>query len=424
MDTLDKGYCLVLSGGGAKGIYHIGVWRALKELGIEVSAITGASIGAIIAGFLAQGSDDKLEELGRSITVDSILALPQEFTENGRIKVDRTSIAGAKDLFHSLVGNKGLDTSPLRNLLVAGIDEQAIRTKGRDLGIVTVNLSTMKPREVFIEEMEEGRLVDYLMASAAFPGFQQTMIEGKTYVDGGIYDNIPYAMARRRGYRRIIVSDVSGFGQNKRPDVEGSLTAYIKNSIDMGGVLNFDRRFLDDYTQLGYLDTLHTFGRYEGHYYFVQPDSGAESLFRAAGGLRRKGPSSSRARSRTPVFPDIMRFDRNILLNYLECAATILEVERIRVYEYASLTDAIVDKTLLDEKRIAAIINEGTTRKASVIAALRDAIINRHFDASPYVYWRLVEEFMPGSAGNVLRKALEGIFPALPMGKEYIRSLS
>ena len=42
MDHLDSGYCLVLSGGGAKGVYHIGVWRALKELGIGVDAFVGA----------------------------------------------------------------------------------------------------------------------------------------------------------------------------------------------------------------------------------------------------------------------------------------------------------------------------------------------------------------------------------------------
>ncbi|RKX97983.1 MAG: hypothetical protein DRZ90_04450, partial [Spirochaetes bacterium] len=57
-------YCLVLSGGGAKGVYHIGVWKALKELGIQVDAFIGNSIGAVISAFLAQGLDEVLEVIG------------------------------------------------------------------------------------------------------------------------------------------------------------------------------------------------------------------------------------------------------------------------------------------------------------------------------------------------------------------------
>ena len=49
MNMESESCCLVLSGGGTKGVYHIGVWRSLKELGILISSFVGASIGAIIA---------------------------------------------------------------------------------------------------------------------------------------------------------------------------------------------------------------------------------------------------------------------------------------------------------------------------------------------------------------------------------------
>ena len=298
MEGLDSGYCLVLSGGGAKGVYHIGVWRALKELGIKVDAFVGASIGAIIAGLLAQGADDALAEIGRTITVDSILALPEEFTEEGEIKLDRDSLSAAKDFFRSIMKDKGLDTSPLRGLLAANIDEAALRRSGRDLGVVTVNLSDLEPREVFLDEMEEGSLVDYLMASAAFPGFEQPVIDGKKYVDGGLHDNIPYAMARKRGYRRVIVSDISGAGRNRKPDIEGSLTVYIRNSVGMGGTLDFNRRFLDDFNLLGYLDTMRSFGRLSGYSYFIETGEGA-----AGNGLRGRS-RRSRVRAHGPGAPE------------------------------------------------------------------------------------------------------------------------
>ena len=71
-----KTYCLVLSGGGAKGMYHIGVWRALQELEVPVNAFIGNSIGAIISAFLAQGLYKELEEIGTAL--DATYALEGE----------------------------------------------------------------------------------------------------------------------------------------------------------------------------------------------------------------------------------------------------------------------------------------------------------------------------------------------------------
>jgi NTE family protein len=400
-----ESWCLVLSGGGAKGVYHIGVWRALRELGIEVRGFVGASIGAIIAGLLAQGDDRALEEIGRTIGVDSILALPDELTENGEVKLDLPSLSAVRELFRSLMDKKGLDTSPLRRILAERLDEAAIRASGKDLGIVTVNVSDLEPREVFLEDMEEGKLVDYLMASAAFPGFEQPVIAGKKYVDGGIHDNIPYAMARKRGWRRVIISDISGMGRNRKPEIEGSVTAYIKNSIDMGGILDFDRRFLDDFTLLGWLDTMRTFGRLKGYQYFLRPDPAAEAAF-ARDAAAYRGP-------KVPV-PERMRYDRNLLLVHLECAAASLEVPRIKAYSYDDLRSAVLARKAEDDGRVASMAGAKGGGRPKLAAMLREAVANRSFDGSPYFYWRLIEEALPGTAGDVLQKALVGFYPELP----------
>ena len=409
MNDLKKGYCLVLSGGGAKGVYHLGVWKALRELDIEVDAFIGTSIGAVIAGLLAQDCDDALDDLSDSITVDSIIALPETFTEDGKIAINRDSLAKAQELFRSLLENRGLDTSPLRKLLASRIDEAEIRASGKDLGIVTIDLSSLRPREMFIEEMEEGNVIDYLMASAAFPGFHQPVIEGKKYMDGGVFDNIPYGMARQRGYRRVIVSDISGLGWNRRPEIEGSLTVYIKNSINMGGVLDFDRDFMKEFERLGYLDTMRTFGELDGYSYFLRPDEEAEAIFAAGQG---GGAGSS--------FPKEMLHDRNLLLKYLECAASILELPRVRIYGYGDLLAAIAERKKGDENKIAEILEGGADMRAAIVAMLRESIASRSFAGSPYYYIRLIEEFMPKTAGKVLRKALIGLFPALPAGLAYL----
>jgi NTE family protein len=410
MDQREEGYCLVLGGGGAKGVYHIGVWRALRELGVRVDAFIGASIGAIIAGFLAQGSDESLEEIGRSITVDTILDLPDELTENGEVKLDLDSLSNIRELFHKIMDNKGLDTSPLRTTLIDRLDEAAIRAGGKDLGIVTVNVSDLEPREVFIEDMEGGKLIDYLMASAAFPGFEQTKIAGKKYVDGGIYDNIPYAMARRRGYRRIIVSDISGAGRNRRAQVEGSQTVYIKNSIDMGGVLDFDRGFLDAFNLLGYLDTMRVFGRYAGYSYFLEPNPAAEADFAA------RGPAN------LPPFPERMRHERRRLLASLECAASALCVERVRAYSYEDLEKAIAEARRGADERLAGVRAGARGRIRDLGPALREAIRKGLLDECPYYYYRLVSEAFPKTAASLLERTLVGLHPELPAGLAWLDS--
>ena len=414
MNMESESYCLVLSGGGTKGVYHIGVWRALKELGIPISGFVGASIGAIIAAFLAQGLDEELEEFGRSITMDNVLNLPPEMIKEGAISIDREAISSVRSLLVQFINKKGLDTSPFRRTISEHIKENEIRAHGKDLGIMTVNLSSLEPRHVFIDEMEDGTLVDYLMASSAFPGFEQPQIEGKRYIDGGIYDNIPYAMARKRGYRRIIVSDVSGLGWNRRPQIEGSITVYIKNSIDMGGVLEFDRAFLDRFALLGYLDTLRVFGRLIGYEYFIKPDPEAEAAFAAESMSLPKLGFDSR------LVPDRMKHDRRKRLVLLECAASILDVERLRTYSYDECAAAIKERREAVDSKIAAAKAEYGKGLMNLAPALRETIATRSFSECPYYYYKLIGEVFPKSAARMLKKALSRMYPELPVGIAWI----
>jgi len=267
-----------------------------------------------------------------------------------------------------------------------------------------------------LEEMERGSLVDYLLASAALPGFQRPRIAGKEYADGGLYDNVPYEMARKRGYRRIIVSDVSGAGRNRRPQIEGSVTVYVKASIEMGGLLDFDREFLDAYNLLGYLDTMRAFGRLDGYSYFLKPDPRAEKAFGAG---TRSVPAGRRGSDRD--FPDYMRYDRRGLLKRLECAAAALDIERVRAYSYAELEAAIRERAAAVEARVEAERGamEGILRLA---APIREAITARKFEECPLYYYRLVEEALPGRSGSLLKKALVAHCPELPAGAAWLES--
>jgi len=407
----NQAFCLVLSGGGAKGVYHLGVWRALQELGIEVQAFMGTSIGAIVAAFLAQGADAQVENLFRSVSVESILDLPAELIENGKLKIDRGSLVGARKLLRTIVEKRGIDTSPFRKLLATQLNEGAIRQSGMDLGMVTINLDDYKPREVFLDELEPGTLVDFLMASAAFPGFAQPVIAGKRYIDGGLYDNIPYAMARKRGYRRIIVSDISGAGRNRKPEIAGSQTIYMKNSIDLGGVLDFSPLFLDRFTLLGYLDTLRSFGKLKGYAYFVQPDKEAETAFASA---------QRDCQHNNLLLPEHMRYDRDHLLTSLECAASVLRVQRIRRYTYQELNTAIETQKNLEGQRLSTFLGQQKNKEKDTKTMIRQAMDQGVFEHSPYFYWQVLDRNVPQAAQKTLKTALVRLFPELPAGMAYL----
>ena len=73
---MDK-YAIALAGGGSKGIYQIGAWKALKELGIEFVAITGTSIGAINGAFMVQGDLQKACDMWMNLRMDQCIRLPE-----------------------------------------------------------------------------------------------------------------------------------------------------------------------------------------------------------------------------------------------------------------------------------------------------------------------------------------------------------
>ncbi|MBF9014112.1 MULTISPECIES: patatin-like phospholipase family protein [unclassified Oceanispirochaeta] len=357
-------YCLILSGGGAKGVYHVGAWRALSEIGVEVEAFIGNSIGAILAGFLAQNKIQEMEDIGANIAADFIMNIPEEFLDGGNIHIGKANLAAFKKFYHSVIEKKGIDVSPLRELLYKNLSEKAIRKSGNELGVVTFNVSDFKPQYVFLDDMAEGTVLDYLMASAAFPGLEQTVINGKSFIDGGVVDNMPYEMARERGYKNIIVVDISGMGINKKPNIQGTSTIYIKNSIQMGWIFDFSKSFLHDFNELGYLDTKKVFGYLKGEKYFFKPHKKFEHSY-------QRYIKSSEARSiidfHLPdltdgdytvdqkirmLLPESMRRHKDLLYCLADCAASIFQVKRVHEYSLRELVETIREKKEIEDERI------------------------------------------------------------------------
>jgi NTE family protein len=422
-------YCLVLGGGGAKGVYHAGVWKALRELDVQVNAFIGNSVGALIAAILVQGDDQALEEFADTIDLGAVLDVPDELVENGRLTLRRGKLPLLGLFTRDILKHRGIDTSPLRHLLESHVDEERIRRSKADFGLQTFNLSDMKPEGKFIEEIADGTLVEYVLASSALPGFVAPIIQGKKYVDGGVYDNVPYRMARRRGYRRIIAVDLSGPGVTRRPDIRGTETVYIRNSIHLGGALDFNRDTLNELRRLGYLDTLRAFGRLTGYRYFVEGNQRLEQKFltilSGADGrplirdfltshnheVDQVSPYDIRR-----VFPREMGSEKLLLLALLDCTAHFMDVPRIQAYSYGDLIEAIQVKKAQVEQTIERDMETNSHRAATRISKgiesmVKGALKREDLDRSPYYYFKLLDYLLKEKTKRLLKARLSGFFP-------------
>ncbi|HOX18820.1 MAG TPA: hypothetical protein PKW82_10210, partial [Spirochaetales bacterium] len=187
-------------------------------------------------------------------------------------------------------------------------------------------------------------------------------------------------------------------------------TVYVKNSIEMGGILDFDREFLERFTELGYLDTKRAFGQLDGYAYFLEPDAKAEKSFRTRLGRLGTPPARALLEPSGPIWPERMRHDRRLLLKSLECAALSLGVERVRAWTYVELEAEIRRRKALEDARLEAIAEKA---KISLLEAGVEAAKAARLDECPYWYASLVSAFPKSRPGALVRRALESLTPEL-----------
>ncbi len=427
-------YCLVLGGGGAKGVYHVGVWRALIELDIEIEAVVGNSVGALVAGFVAQQDIKSLEHNVFDLGLDDIIDLPKELVRDGEFSLDRNNFKILLDYRKKIFKNRGLDTHPLTKTLNKYLSERKIRRSGIDLGIITYRIDELKPVEIFIDQMEKGTVIDYLKASASLPGFTTTKISNKQFIDGGVYNNIPFDMAKKRGYRRIILVDVSGLGINRRPDFKGTQSIYIKNSISMGSVLDFNKEFMNRFARLGYLDTMRIFGRYQGWRYFIEED---EKLYRKLekaahtkefcsyvdAFLKKKNqePCSDSMCTIRKILPDMMVHDRKWIYALMDCAAYICEFDRIRQYTLQELIQLLYTEYMQAEEGIGWLKDNLNPKHISkMIKEIHSLAASHDFStltqSTIYYYERLLEEFLGPLQKKISFASFETLYAGVHAG--------
>lgn len=250
---------LVLSGGGSKGSYEIGVWKALRKLHIKFDIVTGTSIGALNGALITQKSYYKALKLWNTVNLELLFG---EQAANKKNDLEIMKMYGKEFL-----KNGGMDVKEIEKLIRKQINYKKVMKSKIDFGLVTYNVTTKKPIEITKKEIPENLFADYLMASAScYPAFKQKDIEGERYIDGGIYDNLPINLAIKMGADEIIAVDLSAPGLNRTPKKKLKTTR-IKPNNKLTNFLNFHGDGAKRNIKLGYNDTLKKYKKLEGKTY-------------------------------------------------------------------------------------------------------------------------------------------------------------
>lgn len=271
LDT-GKVYAIALEGGGARGAYQVGAWRALEEAGIRYNAVSGTSVGAINGALMAMRDLNQAEQIWKDIRFSQIINVDDG--DMGRIMSggfeNLEQVKSAFQTIRNIIHDRGLDVEPLRNLLAERVDEEKIRNSGVELFLTTVSITDKKELEIDARDLAEGELKDMIMASAYHPAFKQTTLGGKSYADGGFYDLVPISALISRGYKNLIVMRLNSFGIERRVKIPEDVTiTTITPNADLGNVLNFSSDQSAVNMVLGFYDAQRVLYGLYGHDYYI-----------------------------------------------------------------------------------------------------------------------------------------------------------
>ena len=208
---------LVLSSGGAKGLAHVGVLQVLEENGIDVDVVAGSSMGAYVGALWCHGFDGQgLEKIARE-------------TENrwGLLKLIEPALPPRQGF---------LKAGRVVRRLKRSIGEARFSDLARPLRVVATHLDTLE-RAVF----SSGEVACAVGASIAIPGIcVPVVLDGETYIDGGIADPLPVDVLREMGIERVVAVNTIPTPERLRycSDLEKEMSTGLPKGIPLPKILN------------------------------------------------------------------------------------------------------------------------------------------------------------------------------------------
>lgn len=246
-EMLEKNYGLVLAGGGGKGAYQIGAYKALMEYGLDkhVAAMAGTSVGTLNMALLAMNDMDLAESVWKGISPNQFLEAQIDKILDG--KEGFISRNGLVEIIDSYINREKLlsDTRPM------------YATISRYADYVT---EVATPEYVKLNELDYDSVKQIMLASSALPiVYEPVKIGNYVYRDGGLTDNLPitplYENEGIRDFIVIMLSPNTGIPYEKYP---GSTFIEIRPQASLGdlftGTLDFSGKGAIIRMQMGYVD--------------------------------------------------------------------------------------------------------------------------------------------------------------------------
>lgn len=248
---------LVFSGGGAKGAYQMGVWKALKKLNMKFDIVTGTSIGAINGMMYVQNNYYKCLKLWNSIDFAALY-------DNFEVKEDKDILKNYADK----IIKGGIDTKKIEKIIYDVYNPTKLYNSKMGYGIVTYNLTDKEVLYATKKNTNPKKMKEYILASATcFPVFKPTTVGKDKFIDGGYYDNLPINLAIELGAKEVLAIDLEAIGIVKKVNDENIKIEYIRPTSKLESILMFEKKAIKRMINLGYNDTMKYFKKLDGKVY-------------------------------------------------------------------------------------------------------------------------------------------------------------
>jgi NTE family protein len=254
---------LALAGGGARGAYQVGAWKALKEAGYNhvFDMYSGASVGSLNASLFAMEDYDLAERVWLNLDKTSLFNIEKNIMKRlfkEKLNFFNKGIYNTKKLEKLM--NNTIDYDKVRNhkVFVATTYLGEKRSSFFDLIRTNYEHYFVKDHSMIkyknLSELDNEAIKKTILASCAIPvAFQPITIDGDTFYDGGLLDNTPITPLKEAGASKILVIDLFRVNFRRLLDKDEDVY-YLHPSKGLRGVLDFDPKQIQRRFDLGYKD--------------------------------------------------------------------------------------------------------------------------------------------------------------------------
>ena len=383
---------LVLSGGGSKGSYEIGVWKALRKLHIKFDIVTGTSIGALNGALITQGSFYKALHLWKKLNLKVLFG-------------EDISTSNSLDIYKmygkNFLKNGGMDVKEIENIIDKTVNRKKFYNSKINYGLVTFNLSKAQAIEIEKKDIKEEKLVDYLMASATcYPAFKKKDIEGLKFLDGGIYDNMPINLALKMNASEIVAVDLRAPGMKKTPKKKVPTTIISPNN-KLTNFLNFYEEGTARNIKFGYNDTMKVYNKLEGKEYTFKKNQLSKVKKQYQEFYEHIIKNILNSKTLIKAITDVLNITtnenkdsrENIFFKIMEETGKTFNLDETKIYSYKKYNKLLRKKLKnhlkdgnYDKKNIATVIEFYQTLKEKKYKDLQKKALTHPFDLLKAVY--------------------------------------